>query len=114
MSLCKEVQTVLLVWDEATDLPEPIAVHVGACPECRARFDGIFPKVTVPLEEVQVARRRRFRPELALAPAMVMAGLAAVLALWMAPPRGEASVDLVELIPEECPAEVVLLECPVG
>jgi hypothetical protein len=114
MSLCKEVQTVLLAWDEATDLPEPIAIHVGACPECRGRFDVIFPRVAVPLEQVQVARPRRLRAELALAPAVMLVGLAAGLALWLASPRGEAAVDLVELIPPECPAEVVLAECPVG
>jgi hypothetical protein len=109
MNLCKEVQTVLLVWDESTDLPEPIAVHVGASPECRARFDVIFPRVMGPAEEVRVASRRIPLPSV-----LVLAGLAAALALWVASPRGEAEVDLVELVPEECPAEVVPIECPVG
>ena len=31
-----------------TDLPEPVAVHVGECAECRAAFDRRFPSFPVP------------------------------------------------------------------
>lgn len=116
MSGCREVQTALLAWDEATDLPEPLAVHLGGCPACRARFDQLFVPSCRP-SEPQLAPLVGRRPH-KLAPLAVLGvGLAAVAlaALGLGvPPSTAASVDLAELVPPECVPEIVLPECPVG
>lgn len=115
MSRCREVQIVLLAWDESSDLPEPIAVHVGQCPACRARFDALFPPVQAqPARQSapDVAPRRRSL-QISVAAIATSGALVAAL-LWGIPYKSRANVDLAELIPPDCEAEIAPIECPVG
>ena len=105
----------MLAWDETSDLPEPIAAHVGECLACRARFDALFPPVRAQLEPQSAqSSPYRGRPLRLSFAALAGAGALCALLLWGIPPKSRAGVDLVELIPPECEAEIAPIECPVG
>lgn len=115
---CREVRDVLAVWAETTDLPEPVAVHVGTCAPCRAAFDRRFPVFPIAAEPVDPAIRHRVlgrrRP---VAPLVVAAAAAALLFAVSAVSPSEAHrTEVSELFPPTCPQEAAwtLPECPVG
>lgn len=111
---CGVASAALAAWDPEVDLDEPVAVHVGGCAACRARFDARFPPAVDPavaVARVEPARRRWTRTAaLALAAAAVAAVVTAG-GLWSEGPDPGG-----ELLPPECPVELVAvaLECPTG
>lgn len=114
---CREVRDVLAVWAESTDLPEPVAEHLGECPACQGAFDRRFPVFPIRAEPVEEAiRRRLLRTRRPVAP-LVLAAAAALLLVASSVLRSEAhSTEVSEMFPPDCPDEVHLavLECPIG
>jgi hypothetical protein len=112
---CREVRDVLAVWAETTDLPEPVAIHVGACTECRAAFDRRFPLFPIVPEAVDPAVRARFlRPRRSVAPLVLAAAAAVALVASSVMPSEAHYTEVSELFPPVCPDEAPwsLPECP--
>ncbi|MEZ4236233.1 MAG: hypothetical protein R3F59_08735 [Myxococcota bacterium] len=114
---CQRARAVLARWDPEEDLERPVAVHVGVCPACRARFERgsrALDGLRVDLRAQRAPPRRRRWPVELLALAAGVA-VAAGIAGWV---RAEAQVAVVEhdeLMPLTCPAEFVVvaaMECP--
>lgn len=112
---CREARDVLAVWAETTDLPEPIAVHVGECPECRTAFDLRFPMFPVAVEPIDPAIRvRLLGPRRSMAPLVLAAAAAVLLVVSTVISAETRATEVSDLFPPDCPDEVPwsLPECP--